>query len=439
MDNTWTLFPRKPNIQLPAIISTFETSCRDSPWRRYDTGNSTQLNLCCTGCTFAPDDATIISTTAIFPHHNQHEQENDLTVNPPCAFISIWEIDSDDHEAEDCGCMFTYSARPSPQFSPCGNILGAVMNGYQGRICLIGYEMEDCVKNFKSVSIDCVGGNLCGRTQCCVFSPTKNRAATINDLYIGGQDLSSYELNIWRVKDTRHMKSIWSVKLHTLYAGLNGKLRDAKFSQNGELLAVLSTSGQLCVIDIRSRKQKHVIDDIIQNEYQGTVRSKVINCFDFDPRFNERLIAIGCDNMVQILDIAKLVVHCYSILLPEASRNCNHISFSKCGRMLAASCCNGTVYIYNTVKQNLLHTLSFSATEADVESSCCLSSSFSSSSEEIVVASQSGFVHVWQLPRMLGLKEICRLKVRASFDVSTIQYLDIPKSLVNFLLFSPVL
>lgn len=492
-DRQWITFPREQGVYLPSVVKTWQTTTLNHRRRRLGDEEEYEPRFAGIGCSFATDDSTILITSTIAQINDKHEQLESLTWNPQSSTINIWEVVEDEDEVEKCGEMFTYSCSPQPRFSSCGNLVGAVLQGFHAGITLIGFDIKEDVKHFRQAFLQSSGSSFSRRTLCCAFSPRGDKVAAINDLNMAGQNMDTCELSIWRrlsvvmqhttglkseKKDQSNyaLKSTWTTRLSAICPQISGKLRDCKFSPSAEQVCILSSTGILFLVDIKLRhctakldpnsffqsmpnqedvwfnihhqmnnniwednQQEHPhMNPLQQQQHQQVIYPQLfqfIRAFDFDPRFLNSVLMVASGSTLRLMRENKCseLVCTISLQLPNPHALVNSVNYSRDGSFLAVCTCQGVVYVYETRSWTIKHTLK------EEGGSCCLSSGFSWTGEELVSSYSNGVVNVWQLPRKTTLKELCRKALREiNSPLGILCLKDLPRGLKDYLNFEPV-
>lgn len=367
--------------------------------------------------------------------------------------------------------MFTYSPVPCPAFSSCGNFICSVMNGYQGNLSIVGYNYdnddEDEYKQYDTVALKCHGGNLSGKTFCCLIGD--RHALSVTDKKQlnrggGGGDFLHCELTVWKVVSRDlSLKRYWSRTLFRIFNELldddddfllSGALHISEcfFSSDKQNIGILFSNALFLLIGIEEKAGVLFVD--LKSLLKVTPGNSVsFPSFCFHPLFRSRFVAFACTNKCYLTDIYRPESSYQSIVsifsesdgspgtVNHVTYSCNGEYFSVCTGRSTGSC----VYVYRTKNSyTLLFRLSppdssTNVVGADVsllKASNC--SQFSPTSEELIAAYSDGAVRVWQLPRRLNLKELCRIRCLCLFERSLLEHDSrIPKRLKNYLFFVP--
>ena len=429
----WKLFNRKPDIPLPQIVRSVNLIDAYEAARCFRAGEENQYNLTAIGCSFAPDDAGTLGTVGTFPYYLNNEER----FRVPCGYVSMWDVHED--ECEHNGIIFTYAVQPSPTFSQCGNVFCAVMNSFHGQLLVIGYDIEDDNKYFDAVPLSFTGGNLCGKTL--FASVNHDYAVTLTNMKMQN-DLDICNFAVWKVKENiifkhRGMKKVADIVGHSV---LGMFLCDASFSPDSKYFGLLISNDYFLLVNIFTKNCERI-------NKLGALLECSVKSFCFDPKFRHEIIAIASEDNVYIVDVIVDDFAPITISIPtqEQISGVKHVTFSKDGNSLGICAGNGNALIYSSHKHYcLIHVLCPSGCREAVPNVfnlvnlCANRIAFSSSSEEVCIAYNNGYVCVWQLPRKLKLKDICRLKILCLYPMDFIESLDIPKKLKGFLKFEAI-
>lgn len=382
-------------------------------------------------CSFAPDDACTIGTVGTFPYFLLNTER--FTV--PCGYVSVWDTQHD--ECEHNGVLFTYAVQPSPTFSQCGNIYCAVMNSSHEQISFVGYDDEEDDKYFESAPLTFLGGNLCGKSLCARVN--ENVAVTITNMKMQN-DLDVCNFSVWKVKPDLRFRHIWTKKVDEVIgcSGMRLYLLDAAFSPDSKCFGMLMTNDWFILVNVHTR-----LREVYMN--LGAMLNCAVKLFTFDPKFGHGIIAVTTPRGVYVVNIFKDGGEAMAIEMPSEEGGVINANFSKDGKLFAITLGNGSTLIYTTRSRYMItHVLCPSnckdtfPTSFDFENVSANCVSFSSSSEEVTVAYSNGHVCIWQLPRRLSLKEICRMEVLCLYPMDLIDAMDIPQKLKRFLKFEPI-
>lgn len=470
----WRLCKRKKDVEIPANVLCVQTSdsfrslCDQDDEDGGDGFIRSVTNFTSLSCSFSPSDSTIFCSLGVFEHFVRRNDQGQY-VTPPrvsCGFVSIWDIESyqengyNDEDLEGVACMFTYSPVPYPAFSSCGNFICSVMNGYQGNLSLIGYYNEDEFKQFDTVDLTCRGGNLSGKTSCCLIGD--KHALTVTDTIVTDGNFLKCELTVWKiVSRDLSLKHYWT---RTMY-GIMSELLDSEVNfQFRELLIteclfspdlryigmLLSSTCPLFILIGIEEKTANIFINLRSLIEATRDPNATFPSFCFHPIFRNRFIAFSCKSKCYLADIYnpesyRCIVSLVDDKYSDQVTPINHVTYSKNGEYFSVSTgssTGSTVCVYSTKR---MYTLLYRLTP-DLSSNMPVNSSltrancsnFSPTSEELVVAYGDGAIRVWQLPRRLNLKELCRTRCLCLYERHFLeQDSRIPKQLKNYLFFVP--
>ena len=358
---------------------------------------------------------------------------------------------------EGIGCFFTYSPTPCPSFSSCGNFITSVLNSYLQNLTITGFIYDESqFKQYDAVTLKCHGGNLTGKTICFVISD--HYSVSLNDRLQNGS-IIPWELTMWKVSPSTvdnglMLKHYWTRNIIELFSEGNGnsfevigdvKLKQCLFSLDGKSVGLLFSTYTFISVSVEGRSVEAFIDLMDLIGVRNDLAS--IPSFDFHPLFHKGYIVFAYNTKCYVTDIFTPQHRCHCVAqIPEENNGIvSHVTYSKDGRLFAmtTTCTDGIVFVFNTKgKYQLLYKLcqEFQLDRINHLSGVVANHShFSWTSQELLTAYSNGSVRVWQLSRVMSLKEMCRVRCLCLFPRHMVESSSfIPKQLKNYLFFAPL-
>lgn len=217
---------------------------------------------------------------------------------------------------------------------------------------------------------------------------------------------------------------------------------ECKFSPDSAFVAACSSLGFLFVVKrIKLELYCCVVPGMFDKDETRTANERT---FDFDPRFDHSMLALGSDdNKLVICDLEKGVVDKQTVITMEGSIQC--LKYSHSGDVLAIATSEATINLYDPDTLEVLYTLDGRAQggssrmepDADCNLPEIIRMSYSSTGEQLAVSATDGNVRVWQLHARLSLQNLCRQVLLQNVSTSKLQTLPLPARLVKYLLQLP--
>ena len=418
-----------------------------------------QLPLTAYGCSFSPDNDCLLVTVSVFSH--QVPGGGLLRMIPSAGFVIVWNVSTGEHsekghketyvkyDVEACsGLIFTYSPKPCCKFAPDGETVSAILNSGGESITIIGREEEEddddedeypwfSEKRLKNLGRG--GITLCGKTNCFVYSRFGNKVATVSNVTLATyRNHDIHELCVWEMKNNA-IKSLSRVSCEVAYPAFRGQICDCKFSPDGTLIGVSSTVGQLLLFNSDPSGLWTVLPTHINDEDEPIFSP----ChFDFNPTHGHSIIATAW--RVGILSIwccrndTNEKVFTYKT---ETDIEIHSLRYSQDAIFLALGTSNGQVIVLSSDYGHCVYMLdainvsNHWKIQPAVSDTTVYDISFSNSCQELCAAYGDGIIRFWQLPRILNLQHICRLRVLTLIPLNTVPSLQIPEKLKMYLLF----
>ena len=341
---------------------------------------------------------------------------------------------------------FSYALYLSPKFSTCGNIYSAAINSGVDGLTLLGAKnlwensFAECKILNKSLS-----GNLCGKVLACLES---NNIFLVLINYKMRNNLADCSLLYFKLKDDMSLRFINSVTIKDLLKPYEPFLNHWEISPNLRNVLMILYDGSFFIIDLQSMKSSFYGN--ISTIFSGFSKERDYVNVIFHKNYKERCVIISHNNSVSSYDWKSKRDICLHKFEDQTENYIKNLSMAMNQALLAVSTYNGNVYTFDitTTDLKLLYILSFTPNllpqkllnrVINNSRNYVFSANFTISSEELIVCYYSRLVMIWQLPKRLCLKEICRLKVRTLWSKDVIEeFSNIPNVLKDYLLFKPM-
>lgn len=400
-----------------------------------DSGGEDQNLYSTFHCSFNITDSNILNVFGGFQYHLFPSESAEIR-RLPCGYVCIWRLDDSEEKGFVENVHFTYSGVPFPTWSVCGNVVCCIGNNSHNAVALLGYYYdEDYEKTFETIEVKCQNGNLSGRMK--LISVHLEYAVTSTDMTLSG-NLDDLYSSIWKVQTDNRLtlKHAWRKRFVDMF-GWNQELDIdiyvicCHFSTDGGNVAFLMSNAHFFVLDLVA--QSTIFEGNFR-ELVGVQSGNVANFF-YHPSFRSRFLSFGLQCKCYSLDITTRRINC--IINYEEPIIVSYTSYSKDGEFF--STCTlplGIVFIHSTKERYLLlYKLNAYPNLANpLKVNCC---DFSSSSDEVAVTYNNGDIRIWQLPRLLNLKLLCRICILRFVNGDDINCLSLPKKLKDFLRFIP--
>ena len=341
---------------------------------------------------------------------------------------------------------FSYALYLSPKFSTCGNIYSATINSGVDGLTLLGAKnlwknsFAECKILNKSFS-----GNLCGKVLACLES---NNIFLVLINYKMRNNLADCSLLYFKLKDDMSLRFIISISIKDLLKPYEPFLNHWEISPNLRNVLMVLYDGSFFIVDLQSMKS--LFYGNISTIFSGFSKERDYVNVIFHKNYKERCVIISHNNCVNSYDWKNkrdISLHKFE---DQTENYIKHLSMSMNQVLLAVSTYNGNVYVFdtNTNDLKLFYVLNFTPNllpqklvnrVMNNSRNYVFSANFTMSSEELIVCYYSRLVMIWQLPKRLSLKDICRLKIRTLWSKYMIEeFFNIPNVLKDFLLFKPM-
>ena len=341
---------------------------------------------------------------------------------------------------------FSYALYLSPKFSTCGNIYSAAINSGVDGLTLLGAKnlWEDSFAECKILNKS-LSGNLCGKVLACLES---NNIFLVLINYKMRNNLADCSLLYFKLKDDMSLRFVNSTSIKDLLKPYEPFLNHWEISPNLRNVLMVLYDGSFFIVDLQSMKS--LFYGNIPTIFSGFSKERDYVNVIFHKNYKERCVIISHNNSVNSYDWKSKCDISLHKFEDQTENYIKNLSMAMNKALLAVSTYKGNVYVFDitTTDLKLLYVLSFTPhllpqklLNRVVNNSCnyVFSANFTISSEELIVCYYSRLVMIWQLPKRLNLKEICRLKVRTLWSKDVIEeFSNIPNVLKNYLLFKPV-
>lgn len=255
-----------------------------------------------------------------------------------------------------------------------------------------------------------------------------------------GQD---YDLIIFGINAITYCDlTIHCSKLNKDFRGtsVRTELVDCKWSPDSSYVGASISTGYLLVFDIKAGEMVcSVFPDILDDSSLSSV-----SAFDFDPRSCKQIIAVGStDGHLYIVNLSDGDVVCKS----ECNKRdtIDTVQYNPEGNIVGIALRSCKIILYDSCSCNCIFAI-------DMVNSCpelnnlpsqgnnpvIMRLDFTRSGEQLATCCCDGNIRIWQLPKFINLKFMCKLKILSLVSQGEIKWLPLPGTIKDYLLPLPL-